>query len=68
MDREHKGIKWQKNTKAVASDDHLKGGEHIAMESQEGRIVEKRTLTPHKICNPDFHKKYLKFNYSYPDG
>ena len=39
-------------------------------------MVEKRTLTPHKcfrtncckVCNPDFHKKPLKFNYSYPDG
>ena len=47
-----------------------KGGEHIAMESQQGGgMGEKRTETPHKcfrtysceICNPDFH-------YSYPDG
>ena len=53
-----------------------KGGEHIAVESQQGKMVEKRTATPHKcfrtngskICNPDFHKKSLKFSYSYPDG
>ena len=46
------------------------------MESQQGEINKKRTKTPHKcfrtndckICNPDFHKKSLKFNYSYPDG
>ena len=39
-------------------------------------MVEKRTATPHKcfgtngckICNPEFYKKSLKFNYSYPDG
>ena len=39
-------------------------------------MVEKRTATPHKcfgtngckICNPEFYKKSLKFNCSYPDG
>ena len=39
-------------------------------------IVEKRTETLHEcfktngceICNPDFPKESLKFNYSYPDG
>ena len=41
-----------------------------------GERVEKRTAAPCKcfrtdgckICNPDFHKKSLKFNYSHPDG
>ena len=53
-----------------------KGGEHIAMESQQGEMVKERTGTPNKcfrtngckICNPDFPKKSLKFNYLYPDG
>ena len=52
-----------------------KGGEHIAMESRWGEMVENRTGTPHKcfrtngcnISNLDFHKEFLKFNCSYPD-
>ena len=53
-----------------------KSGEHIAMKSQQRGMVEKRTATPYKcfrtngrkMCNPNLHKKILKFNYSYPDG
>ena len=53
-----------------------KGGEHIAKEFQQGGNGQKRTGTPHKcfrtngceICNLDFHKKSLNFNYSYSDG
>ena len=54
-----------------------KGEEHIANESQQGRKwSKKRSRTRHKCfktnvcetCNPDFHKKSLKFNCSYPDG
>ena len=53
-----------------------KGWEYIAKESQQGVNGQKRTGKPLKclrnnaceICNTDFYKKYLKFNYSYSDG
>ena len=52
-----------------------KGAEHIAIESRQGGLVEKRTGT-HKyfrtsaceICNPDLHKESLKFEYSDSDS
>ena len=42
-----------------------RGGEHVAMESQQEAMVEKTKRIPYKcfrtydckICNPDFHKK-----------
>ena len=60
----------------IQTDASTKGGEHIAKEFQQGGNGQKRKGTPHKcfrtngceICNLDFHKKSLNFNYSYSDG
>ena len=75
VNSEQRAIQWQPQMtiKQMLSQ---KGGEHIAMESQQGEMVKERTGTPHKcfrtngckICNPDFPKKSLKFNCLYPDG
>ena len=82
MDREHNAIQWQKNSTAGTSDDspnrsfHKRVGSTLQWNLDRGEMVEKRTATPHKcfrtdgckICSPDFHKKSVKFIYSYPDG
>ena len=68
-------IQQQEDQMIIQTDASRKGwGAHCNGISTGGAMVEKKTRTLHKcfttnasqIYDPDFHKKRLKFNYSYP--
>ena len=79
LGREYKAIQWYKNLTAGNFNAHpsrcfhKRVGSTLEWNIGRGAMVEQRTLTPNtffrtngrEIYNPGFHKKYLKFNYSY---
>ena len=72
-------MQWHKNSTVGNLNAHQtdastkEKGSTLQWNIDRGGMVGKRTRAPNKcfrtngreIYNPDFHKKYLKFNYSY---